>query len=66
MQPDRVSELHDRACRRGEAGYEDPRTGLFVLTERFLYERGYCCRRGCRHCPWRNAGPTAPSSGRGD
>jgi hypothetical protein len=26
--------------------------GLFVLTEHFLRKRGYCCRNGCRHCPY--------------
>lgn len=26
--------------------------GKFVLTERFLWRRGYCCGNGCRHCPF--------------
>ncbi|MBA3356782.1 MAG: hypothetical protein H0U18_12770 [Pyrinomonadaceae bacterium] len=26
--------------------------GLMVLTARFLRRRGYCCERGCRHCPY--------------
>ena len=26
--------------------------GLMVLTEHFLKRRGYCCRNGCRHCPY--------------
>ena len=26
--------------------------GLYVFTEHFLRERGYCCRTGCRHCPY--------------
>ena len=26
--------------------------GRFVLTERFLWRRGYCCGNGCRHCPY--------------
>lgn len=26
--------------------------GLFVLTERYLLRRGYCCQSGCRHCPY--------------
>jgi len=26
--------------------------GKFVLTERFLWRRGYCCGNGCRHCPY--------------
>jgi hypothetical protein len=26
--------------------------GLFVLTEKYLRERGYCCGNGCLHCPY--------------
>jgi len=26
--------------------------GLFVLTEKYLLDRGYCCGNGCRHCPY--------------
>lgn len=47
-----VERRHAEAERRGEAGYEDPKTGLFVLTAQYLRARGYCCGRGCRHCPY--------------
>ncbi len=47
-----VLELHTRALEAGEAGYLDPETGLFVLSARYLCDRGYCCERGCRHCPY--------------
>jgi Family of unknown function (DUF5522) len=43
---------HARAVDAGEAGYIDPSTGLFVLTATFLANRGTCCDRGCRHCPY--------------
>ena len=43
---------HGAALAAGEAGYLDPTTGLFVLTAAFLAERGTCCDRGCRHCPY--------------
>ena len=43
---------HDAACRRGEAGYMDPATGLFVMTSVYLASRGRCCGTGCRHCPF--------------
>ena len=43
---------HREACASGDAGYMDPDSGLFVMTARFLRERGYCCALGCRHCPW--------------
>jgi uncharacterized protein DUF5522 len=26
--------------------------GLWVFTEQYLRERGYCCTSGCRHCPY--------------
>jgi hypothetical protein len=33
--------------------------GLYVFTERYLLNRGYCCQSGCRHCPYGfNSGKT--------
>jgi Family of unknown function (DUF5522) len=26
--------------------------GLMVFTSTFLKRRGFCCRSGCRHCPY--------------
>lgn len=26
--------------------------GYRVFTEQYLLKRGYCCRNGCRHCPY--------------
>ena len=26
---------------------------LMVLTAHFLKKRGYCCKNGCRHCPYK-------------
>lgn len=26
--------------------------GKYVFTEKYLRERGYCCKSGCRHCPY--------------
>ena len=26
--------------------------GLFVLTAKYLLERGYCCGSGCTNCPY--------------
>lgn len=31
--------------------YDDP-GGRRVFTADFLLRRGYCCRCGCRHCPY--------------
>ena len=30
--------------------------GLMVLTEGYLGRRGYCCKNGCRHCPYGYSG----------
>jgi hypothetical protein len=52
--PNRAAILaaHARALAADEPGYLDPGNGLFVLTAGFLAERGTCCGRGCRHCPY--------------
>ncbi|MEZ4952516.1 MAG: DUF5522 domain-containing protein [Saprospiraceae bacterium] len=26
--------------------------GLYVFMEKYHLERGYCCKSGCRHCPY--------------
>ena len=26
--------------------------GNWVFTAKYLLARGYCCRSGCRHCPY--------------
>jgi len=26
--------------------------GMFVFTEAFHLQRGFCCGRGCKHCPY--------------
>ena len=26
--------------------------GFLVFTEAFHLKRGYCCKSGCRHCPY--------------
>ncbi|WP_413944289.1 DUF5522 domain-containing protein [Bdellovibrio sp. HCB-162] len=48
----RISELHKKACERGEDTYIDPDTGYLVFTELFHKRRGHCCQSGCRHCPY--------------
>ena len=60
--PDRLPPSHPRrheilaahatALDNDDAGYADPATGLFVLTAAYLADRGECCGRGCRHCPY--------------
>ena len=45
---------HGRALAAGEDGYADPATGLWCFTAAYLWARGACCDRGCRHCPYLN------------
>ena len=47
-----ILSAHDAALAAGSPGYRDPATGLFVMTARYLSDRGYCCGNGCRHCPY--------------
>jgi hypothetical protein len=49
---DELLAAHEDALAAGTPGYLDPVTGLFVLTAAFLADRGTCCDRGCRHCPY--------------
>lgn len=43
---------HDRAVAQGQAFYQDPVSGLMVMTALHLQRRGHCCGSGCRHCPY--------------
>lgn len=47
-----VMRRHDMAVRGRRPTYRDPVSGYTVFTARFLADRGYCCRSGCRHCPY--------------
>lgn len=47
-----IRAAHDEAVRRGRPRYRDPRSGLWVMTAVTLWERGWCCELGCRHCPY--------------
>ncbi|MGI9187058.1 MAG: DUF5522 domain-containing protein [Gaiellales bacterium] len=49
---DEIIAAHARALELGEGGYLDPVTGLFVMTAALHAQRGFCCERGCRHCPY--------------
>lgn len=47
-----IKSAHDAAVAADEAIYRDPTTGLMVFTAVALAQRGWCCERGCRHCPY--------------
>jgi hypothetical protein len=49
---DAIMAAHDAAIGRGDDGYLDPTTGLFVMTAEYHLTRGSCCDSGCRHCPY--------------
>ena len=51
-QYDEIMGAHADAIRHGKSLYRDPETDLYVMTAVHLWERGYCCYSGCRHCPW--------------
>lgn len=50
--PPHIARAHEAALARGEGGYVDPDTGLFVMTAAALAARESCCGSGCRHCPY--------------
>jgi len=47
-----ILRAHEQAVMDGEPSYRDPATGFMVLTIATHLERGECCGRGCRHCPF--------------
>ncbi|MFN8345071.1 MAG: DUF5522 domain-containing protein [Spirosomataceae bacterium] len=32
--------------------YIEKETGFLVFTTQYHLKRGYCCKNGCRHCPY--------------
>ncbi|MCB9795281.1 MAG: hypothetical protein H6741_21470 [Alphaproteobacteria bacterium] len=52
MLPPGSQRAHDLAVARGESLYRDPGSGRWVMTAKYLTDRGYCCGNGCRHCPY--------------
>jgi len=49
---DEILRRHRAAMASGEATYVDPASSFVVFTAQFLWDRGYCCDTGCRHCPY--------------
>ena len=35
-----------------EGDYYINEIGYRVFTEQYLIKRGYCCKNGCKHCPF--------------
>mgnify|MGYP001580046557 CR=1 FL=1 len=49
---DRILKEHDTAMQKGRPRYADPATGIEVFTAQALWDEGFCCDAGCRHCPF--------------
>ncbi|MDN3708277.1 DUF5522 domain-containing protein [Myroides ceti] len=32
--------------------YYFAKEGYKIFTEKYLLKRGYCCKNGCKHCPY--------------
>lgn len=47
-----IEHLHERTCAKGGEHYRDPLSGYLVFTRLKHLRRGYCCKSGCRHCPY--------------
>ena len=47
-----IVSAHEAAMAVGDEGYLDPATGYLVFTAAAHWGRGWCCRSGCRHCPF--------------
>lgn len=43
---------HEEAMEEGRPAYADPVSGYWVFTAAYLWDRGFCCDSGCRHCPY--------------
>ena len=48
----RILALHGEAMANGRESYIDPATGYSVWTAQYLWDAGFCCDAGCRHCPF--------------
>lgn len=40
----------EEKLKKGVDYYEE--NGRWVFTAHYLQKRGYCCKSGCRHCPY--------------
>ncbi|MBV6646766.1 MAG: hypothetical protein KI790_15015 [Cyclobacteriaceae bacterium] len=38
--------------RAAKEDYYFDENGFMVFTEKYHRKRGYCCKNGCRHCPY--------------
>ena len=43
--------MHENIIKENEDFYYNEQ-GYKVFTEKFHLKRGYCCKSGCKHCPY--------------
>lgn len=46
-----MDEKPEKPLKEGEDFYLNEQ-GLMVFTAKFLKKRGFCCKSGCKHCPY--------------
>jgi len=44
--------MYNKRIELTEGDYYLNEDGYKVFTEKFHLKRGYCCKSGCRHCPY--------------
>lgn len=44
--------MKDKKKEKAADPYYYMENGLVVFTEAYHLKRGYCCKSGCRHCPY--------------
>lgn len=47
-----MSDNDDHKKDKGDGVYYYMENGLIVFTEAYHLRKGYCCKNGCRHCPY--------------
>jgi len=49
-----LEEQPDKKPQKKESNNEDYyyENGLMVFTREYHLKRGYCCKNGCKNCPW--------------
>ena len=52
--PDDMSGFN-RLSKFQEGDYYYNEEGFLVFTEQYHLRRGYCCKNGCKHCPYGNS-----------
>lgn len=52
VKPNQNLACSECSSKEAEADYYFNDSGLMVFTRTFHLKRGYCCQKGCLHCPY--------------